>query len=213
MYYATGEMLRVGLTGGIACGKSAVSQELRSLGVPVIDADELARRVVEPGQPAFDEILSRFGEGVLAPDGCLDRAALGRVVFDDPEKRSELEAITHPRIALEAARDLARFAEAGEKVAVYEVPLLFEVGLESFFDVVVVVAATRDAQIRRLWEREGLDAAEASARLNAQMPTEEKVARADEVVHNNGALDELRGLVRDLHERLTAMADDGRTDG
>lgn len=206
-------MLRVGLTGGIACGKSAVSDELRSLGVPVIDADQLARRVVEPGNPALEEIRSRFGDGVLTAEGHLDRVELGKVVFGDPRARTALEAITHPRIALEAARALARLTAAGESVAVYEVPLLFETGLERSFDLVVVVAASPAEQIHRLAEREGLDEREARSRLDAQMSTEDKVERADEVIWNDGTLEELRRAVRTLHAKLVALAAEGREDG
>ncbi|HYG66879.1 MAG TPA: dephospho-CoA kinase, partial [Anaeromyxobacteraceae bacterium] len=172
-------MRLVGLTGGIATGKSTFAAALRALGAPVIDADRLAREVVEPGRPALAEIVRAFGPGVLAPDGSLDRRRLGAIVFADPEARRRLEAITHPAIRAAMREETARLAAAGHAVAFYDVPLLYEVGLEREVDAVVVVYAPRAAQLERLRRRDGLDAAGAEARLAAQLPIDEKAARAD----------------------------------
>jgi dephospho-CoA kinase len=202
-------MLRIGLTGGIASGKSTVADELRRLGVPVVDADQLARQVVEPGQPALNEIVASFGPEVLDPEGRLDRAALGRIVFNDPGAKARLEAITHPRIARAAAAEMARQAEAGERIAAYEAALIYEAGIEGLFDAVVVVAARPETQIARIIRRDGLGEAQARARLEAQMPTGEKVSRADHVIWTDGSLYELRAKVEQLYGELLGTAEKG----
>jgi dephospho-CoA kinase len=204
-------MLRVGLTGGIASGKSVVARELRcGLGLPVIDADQVARQVVEPGRPAFEEVVARFGPEVVGPDGRIDRAALGRVVFADPAARAELEAVTHPRIVEETLRWLEARAREGARVAVFEAPLLFEAGLEGLFDLVVVVTSSLEAQLARASARDGLSASEVEARVAAQMPLEEKARRAHRVIRNDGTLDELIAEARALGAELLALADRGR---
>lgn len=177
-------MRLVGLTGGIATGKSTFAAALRALGAPVIDADRLAREVVAPGQPALAEIVRAFGPDVLEPGGGLDRRRLGAIVFADPEARRRLEAITHPAIRAAMRAEAARLASAGHAVAFYDVPLLYEVGLERDVDAVVVVYAPRAVQLARLQRRDGLAPAEAEARLAAQLPIDEKAARADVVVDN-----------------------------
>lgn len=203
-------MLRVGLTGGIASGKSVVARELReALHLPVIDADAVARQVVEPGSPAYADVVARFGSGVLGPDGRIDRAALGRVVFADPTARAALEAITHPRIVEATLRWLDDRAREGARLAVFEAPLLFEAGLDGFFDRVVVVASSAADQVARAAARDGLAPADVEARLAAQLPTEEKTRRADHVIWNDGTLDELRAKVRAVGAELEALADQG----
>ena len=187
-----------------------MAAELRRLGVEVIDADQLAREVVEPGEAAFDEIVARFGDQVVGPDGRIDRKALGQVVFSDRSARAELEAITHPMIALSAQRQFRELARRGELMAVYEVPLLVEAGMMPWFDRVVVVAAQRETQLQRLRERDGLSQTEAEARLRAQMSTEEKVQVADEVVWNDGSVEQLRRAIEALHERLLELARERR---
>jgi len=199
-------MLRVGLTGGIASGKSFVATELRRLGLPVIDADELARRVVEPGQPALEAIVERFGASVVDLEGRLDRSKLGRIVFADQKARSDLEAITHPRIAAAAESWLKRQEVAGATMAVYEAPLIFETGLEAYLDIVVLVAATEETQLRRLIARDGLAEDEARQRLAAQMPTNEKTRRAHLVIWNDATLDDLRERVNEVYQELIARA-------
>ncbi len=181
----------VGLTGGIASGKTTFAGVLRARGVPVVDADALARAAVAPGAPALAEIARAFGPGMLAADGTLDRKALAAVVFADAAARRRLEAITHPAVRRGMAEETARLAAAGHPLAFYDTPLLYEVGLEGALDSVVVVWAPRDMQRARLAARDGLSGAEAEARLAAQLPIDEKAARADFVVENVGAAADL----------------------
>lgn len=176
----------VGLTGGIASGKSTFSALLHARGVPVIDADALARQVVEPGSPSLARIAAQFGPGVLAPDGSLDRKRLAARVFADPGARRALEAITHPAIRQAMVAETLRLAAAGHELVIYDTPLLYEVGLDAALDAVVVVWAPRAVQRDRLVRRDGLGPAEAEARLAAQLPLDEKAARADFVVENAG---------------------------
>jgi dephospho-CoA kinase len=196
----------IGLTGGIGSGKSTLAAALRALGAPVVDADAVARQVVAPGTPALAEIAAAFGAGVLRPDGALDRARLGAIVFRDPEVRRRLEAITHPAVRAATASELARLAAEGHPLALYDVPLLYEVGLDGTVDAVIVVWVPRAVQLARLRERDGLGVEEAEARLAAQMPLDEKAARADVVVDNDGARAALPGkaarLLADLRGGL-----------
>jgi dephospho-CoA kinase len=176
----------IGLTGGIATGKSAVARLLRERGAEVLSADEAARDVVRPGSPVLARIVEAFGPGVLLPDGSLDRAALGRVVFADEDARLRLEAITHPAIlALLRQRIDAIMAERPEAWVVVETPLLYEAGMEDWFDRVVVVTAPEHLQVARLRERDGYSEEEARRRIAAQMPLAEKAARADVVLSND----------------------------
>ncbi len=181
----------VGLTGGIATGKSTFAALLRARGLPVVDADALAREVVAPGAPALAEIAAAFGQGVLAPDGTLDRRRLGARVFADPDARRRLEAITHPAIRRAMVAETHRLASEGHALVFYDTPLLFEVGLDATLDAVVVVWAPRELQRERLLRRDRLTPADADARLAAQLPVDEKAARADFVVENAGAPEEL----------------------
>ncbi|MEO6420972.1 MAG: dephospho-CoA kinase [Polyangiaceae bacterium] len=177
-----------GLTGGLASGKSAVAARLRIRGVPVIDADLLAREVVTKGSSGLADIVEAFGPEVLDAEGSLDRRALAALVFSDEKKRKTLNAITHPRIAelgMERARELS---ERGEPLAAYEAALLVENGLESAFRPLVVVAAPPDVQLARAVARDGSDEDEARARLAAQMPLDQKIAAADFVIENASTL-------------------------
>jgi dephospho-CoA kinase len=196
----------LGLTGGIASGKSTFAAEVRAREVPVVDADALAREAVAPGAPALAEIALAFGPGMLRPDGALDRPRLGALVFRDPEARRRLEAITHPAVRAATALEIGRLAAAGQPLALYDVPLLYEVGLEATLDAVIVVWIPRAAQLDRLHRRDGLGLAEAEARLAAQLPLDEKAARADLVVDNSGPLSALPGkadrLLADLRAGL-----------
>ena len=196
----------VGLTGGIASGKSTFADALRARGVPVIDADALARAAVAPGTTALAEIAREFGAGVLARDGTLDRKKLGAVVFADESARRRLEAITHPAVREAVAEETARLAAAGHPLAFYDVPLLYEVGLERLLDSVVVVWVPPDVQRARLQARDGIAPAAADARLAAQLPIDEKATRADFVVENTGAPGELGAkadrLLADLRRGL-----------
>lgn len=181
----------VGLTGGIASGKTTFAELLRARGVPVVDADALARAAVAKGSPALAEIARAFGADVLLPDGALDRKRLAAIVFADPAARRRLEAITHPAVRLAMAEETARLAAAGHALAFYDTPLLYEVGLEAVLDSVVVVWAPREVQRARLVARDGLAPEAAETRLAAQLPIDEKAARADFVVENAGAPAEL----------------------
>jgi len=183
--------MKIGLTGGIACGKSTVAAMLARRGAAVIDIDRIAREVVEPGRPALAAIAEKFGQAVLQPDGTLDRKKLGAIVFADPAKRKELERITHPAIRAEMKDRMRRFEEEDpDRLIVVDVPLLFESGLESYFDKIMVVYVPRDEQKRRLMARDSLTEEEAEQRLKAQMDIEEKKRRADIVIDNSGPLDE-----------------------
>lgn len=186
-------MLRVGLTGGIACGKSTVAGLLRARGVPVIDADQVAREVVAPGQPALAEIAARFGSEILQPDGSLNRKALGARVVADPAAKADLERMLHGRIRALLAQWLAAQAQAGAPVAVVEAALLVETGSYQQYDALLVVRASPDVQRARLMAREGLDAATADQWLAAQLPLAAKVAVATAVVDNDGEPAALEG--------------------
>jgi len=182
-------MRLIGLTGGIATGKSTVARMLAAHGATIIDADQLAREVVEPGQPALAEIINRFGPAVIAADGALDRAALGTIVFADAGARRDLERITHPRIgALTQERIAAALARDADLVVV-GVPLLFENDRADMFEGVLLTYAPEDVQVQRLMQRDGLDAVAARRRLDAQMPIEDKRARATWIIDNGGAIE------------------------
>ncbi|HTS82771.1 MAG TPA: dephospho-CoA kinase [Myxococcaceae bacterium] len=191
----------VGLTGGIASGKSTVSAMFRDLGADVIDADAVARDVVAPGTPGLEEVARRF-PGVVDASGRLDRAALGTRVFADAEERRALEAILHPRIRQEVARRTEALARAGVRVVLYDAALLIENGLDRGLDGVILVSAPEAAQRARLAARDGLDEAAISARLAAQMPLAEKRAHATWVVDNGGPLEETRAQVRWIWEQI-----------
>ena len=200
-------MLLVGLTGGIGSGKSEVSKRLAALGAVVVDADKVAREVVEPGTPGLRDVVTAFGSEVLLPDGALDREGLGRIVFGDPEKLAQLNAIVHPLVGERIAAIMAEVErDRPDAVVVYDVPLLVENNLQDRYDAVVVVAASPDTQLQRLVEHRGMPAEDAKARIAAQAPLEAKLAVADYVINNDGdlaALDEQVGKVwRDLMERV-----------
>lgn len=184
-------MRLLGLTGGIASGKSTFARLLRDRGLPVVEADVLARRVVEPGTPALAAIVEAFGPGVLDPGGALDRRRLGARVFADPVARRELERITHPAIRREMAEEVLRLAATKHPLAFYDAPLLYEVGLDTALDAVVVVYAPPEVQRVRLVLRDAISEAEADARLVAQLPIDDKARRADFVVDNAGPPDAL----------------------
>lgn len=182
----------IGLTGGIASGKSTAAKILVELGARVVDADQIARDVVAPGQPALAEIVARFGSEYLLPDGTLDRKRLGAHVFADSDERRKLNAITHPRIAAETQARLSQLREAGEPLAVYEAALLVENGAQAGLDGLIVVACAEPTQRARLMARDGLSAEEADARMAAQLPLAQKVAVANWVIDSNGTLAETR---------------------
>ena len=198
-------MLRVGLTGGIATGKSFCLGRFARLGAPVIDADVISREVVAPGSPALSEIRSRFGPSVIAANGSLDRAALASIVFSDRAARADLESIIHPEV-YRRINDWFANQPAGTRFAIADIPLLFETGHEHDFDSVVVCACEPYEQLRRLVERDGLTESAARARLAAQWPISEKVARADYVIRTDGTFEATDAQVRDVFARLSAEA-------
>lgn len=201
----------VGLTGGIASGKSTVGRIFRELGVQVVDADLVAREVVAKGSEGLAEVVRAFGEGVLAHDGSLDRKKMGEIVFADPEKRKRLEAITHPRIAARSMAALAALARRGDAYGVYEAALLVENGSHRMMAALVVVAASAETQLRRVMARDGLTEREARARLVAQLPLEEKIAVADHVIWNDGDHAALRARTEEVHRALTERFGGERT--
>ncbi|RLB97649.1 MAG: dephospho-CoA kinase [Deltaproteobacteria bacterium] len=193
----------VGLTGGIASGKSTVSRLLAEAGARIIDADVLARQAVEPGQPAFAAVVEHFGSGVLKSDGTIDRDQLAAEVFADPGQKARLERIIHPAVAHAMAARLAEIeATAPESTVVLDVPLLFEAGMDAGLDLVVVVDAPEAVQLERLMKRSGLSRADALARIRSQMPMAEKRRRADVVIDNSGSLASTRSQVLALWRRL-----------
>jgi dephospho-CoA kinase len=194
----------IGLTGGIASGKSTVAALLRSLGAELVDADLLAREIVAPGQPALAEIVDLFGPEVLAPDGTLDRKRLGARVFADNAARCRLNAITHPRIAAMSARRIQEAGARGHHVVIYEAALLVENGIHHAIDGVIVVAGAPEVQLARLMAREHLDEAEARQRLAAQAPLDAKLAVADYVIDNNGPPEALRTQVEAVWRDILA---------
>ncbi len=199
-------MIRVGLTGGIGSGKSEVSRLLAARGAVVVDADALAREVVEPGTAGLTSVVAEFGADLLGPDGALDRAALGRLVFADPAALRRLEAIVHPLVGARAA-ELFAAAPPGA-VVVYDVPLLVENGLEPGYDVVVVVDADTDTRLARLAAR-GLGAADARARMDNQASRDERLAAADIVVANDGSPADLAAAVDALWAELSRRVGSG----
>jgi dephospho-CoA kinase len=182
-------MLTIGLTGGIASGKSTVSRRLMELGATVIDADAIARALQEPGQPGLEGIVEEFGPSVLTSEGRLDRAALGTVVFGDPEARQRLNAVVHPLVRAEAERLAAAAGE--DAVLVEDIPLLVETGQHERFDLVLTVQAPVEERVRRMVEDRGMTEADARARIAAQATDEERAAVSDTVLLNDGSVQQL----------------------
>jgi dephospho-CoA kinase len=199
----------IGLTGGIASGKSLVAERLAAHGAVHIDADQLARRVVEPGTPALARIAEEFGDEVIRPDGTLDRAAVGTLIFQDAERRGALNGITHPAVKA-LAHDLIAAAAARDPhaIVVYDVPLLVEAGVngDNPFDLIVVVHASLETRIKRLIELRGLTRQEAVHRLNSQATDTERLAVADLVIDNDGSLADTLVQVDRLWERVSDPA-------
>ncbi len=201
-------MLLFGLTGGLASGKSTVAARLRALGVPVIDADALAREVVAPGTPGLAAVAAAFGPSVLLPDGSLDRPGLAARVFSDPEQRRRLNAIVHPLIGAASAARVADLAAKGEAIACYEAALLVENGLAEGFRPLVVVAVPEAVQVARAMARDAATEEQARARIAAQLPLAAKVAAADYVIDNGGSREETERrtdeVLREIRERAAA---------
>ena len=196
-------MIKVGLTGGIASGKSAVSEILKELGAYILDADRIAREAAEPGTSGLAAIVRQFGPEVLNGDGSLNRKALGKIVFADAKKRKMLEEILHPQVLAELlnrTREIGR--ENPKAVVVYDVPLLIESGMQGIADTVWLVSAPEETRIERIMRRDGVDRGEALQRIRSQMPQEEKTAYADVIIDNSKSREALYRTVRENFEAL-----------
>lgn len=192
----------IGLTGSVATGKSTVSNMIQHAGIPLVDADIAARKVVEPGTEGLKEIVAYFGEEILLADGTLDRAKLGEIIFKDKEKREKLNEITHPRVKEYMLEARERFFRAGEELVFFDIPLLFESHLESLVDQIIVVWTTPETELKRLMERNNLTKEEALARINSQIGIDEKAKKADFVINNNESLEKTQKQVYTFIERF-----------
>lgn len=198
-------MQLIGLTGGIASGKSVVAARLAEHGAVVVDADQVAREVVEPGTPALAQIAREFGDGVIASDGSLDRAALGALIFSAPEKRAALNAITHPAVGIRSKELFAAAAAADpHAIVIYDVPLLVDAGRADEFDMIVVVNASTDTRITRMMQLRGMTRDEAMHRINSQATDTERLAIADVVIDSNGTLEQTLEQADALWAKLSA---------
>lgn len=196
-------MLNVGLTGGIASGKSTVARMLAARGALLIDIDDLAHAIIEPEGPVWKGIVGHFGKEILLPDRRIDRSKLGEIVFKDPEKRNALNRLVHPAVFDEWLKRLAEIEKATvDAVVVSDIPLLIEVGATAMVDVILLVYIPRDEQIRRLIAREGFSREEAESRLYAQMPIEEKIPLADTVIRNEGSIEDTGRMVDQVWKEL-----------
>lgn len=193
----------IGLTGGIACGKSTVANILRQKGILVIDADEISREITKKGKPAWQEIKEEFGEEVIGPDGEILRKKLAQIVFNNPTKLAALNQITHPRITKQLTEILAEIkAKKSQRIIVIEVPLLFECGLQDIFDEVWVVKAPQSLMIERLIRRDSLSKEDALKRISSQMPLTQKAQLADRVIENSGSVNDLKKQIEDILKEL-----------
>ncbi|WP_100402133.1 dephospho-CoA kinase [Bacillus sp. FJAT-42315] len=182
----------IGLTGGIASGKSTVSQILEGKGFTIVDADVAARAVVEPGQPALTQIIETFGEGILQEDGSLDRLKLGKRIFNNEAERKKLNGIVHPAVRQFMLAEKEAAIEAGKKTIIMDIPLLFESQLTWMVEKVIVVYVNEDTQLHRLMARNDFDEATAKSRISSQLSLDDKAAQADVVINNNGTLEETK---------------------
>ena len=182
----------IGLTGSIASGKSTVANMLKEMNFPIVDADQVARVVVEPGKPALQEIVKQFGEDILLEDGNLNRQKLGGIIFHNPSKRAVLNDIMHPAIRKEMLSQRDFWVEQGAKVVIMDIPLLFESKLQHFVEKILVVSVLEDTQLTRLMERNQLSEEDAKARISSQLPLSVKEAGADVVIYNNDSIDKTR---------------------
>lgn len=202
-------ILLIGLTGGIASGKSTVAHMLEEMGSHVIDFDMLARRVVEPGRPAWKKIVDYFGRDILQGSGEIDRKRLSRIIFGNSEKRKRLEGFTHPFIADEFTGHVDEIASSDPDAIINAVvPMLFEAGMQALFHKVVVVYIPREEQIKRLIERDGISEGDAVNILNAQMHIDEKIRQADFIINNENSIEETKRQVHDLWNTLRRLQRD-----
>lgn len=200
-------MLRIGLTGGIGSGKSAAAAMFARRGVPVIDADEIAKQLVAPGQPAYEQIIQRFGKEIVDSDGFIDRERLRRHVFDDPASRRELEAILHPRVRQEIQRQLRALRAP---CCVIVIPLLFEANLQDLVDRILVIDAAEDTQVQRVAARSSLAEDEIRKIIAAQIGRNVRLRQAHDVITNEGGLEQLEERVNALHTRYLDLAREQR---
>jgi dephospho-CoA kinase len=194
----------IGLTGSIASGKSTVSKMLKKKGFPIVDADEIARLVVEPGSPVLLEISHAFGQGILREDGSLNREKLGERIFGNVEERQKLNGIIHPAIRQEMLRQKEQWISTGSNTVILDIPLLFESKLQSFVDKIIVVSVTPEIQKERLIARNVLSEEEADARIRSQLPIEEKELGADAVLRNNGPVEETESQLTEVLSKWQA---------
>ncbi|MEK9199086.1 dephospho-CoA kinase [Ureibacillus sp. 179-F W5.1 NHS] len=180
----------IGLTGSIASGKSTVAKMLKDYGLPIVDADLVARVVVEPGTPTLQKIVEAFGEVALTEDGAMNRQKIGEMIFNDEEQRKRLNRIIHPAIRQEMLRQRDEHIAKGAQTVIMDIPLLFESKLQHFVDKILVVSVTEDTQLKRLMERNQLSEQEATARISSQLPLSVKEQGADAVINNNGTIEE-----------------------
>ncbi len=196
--------LRLGVTGGAGSGKSVVCERLRSHDVSVILADELARRAVLPGMPAYEKIVENFGTGILDDDKRINRARLRQVILRDQKKKQTLESFVHPEVFRLMAEDYMAAAEAGAEVVAVEVPLLFEAGMEGYFDYILTISVDREERIRRLMARDQISREDAEALMRIQWPEEEKQKRSDYVIDNSGRIEDTIKSVDQFHQKFMA---------
>lgn len=195
-------MLKIGLTGGIASGKSTVIRFLQDMGLATLSLDEISHQILLPGTSGYCEVLAIFGQNILLPSKEINRQALGQIIFGDCEKRKKLEKITHPLIIQEMCREISKLEKAGENVVIVEVPLLVEAGMMEEFDQIWLVYADEEQQLARLRSRDGLKIGDAELRLKAQLPLKEKRAYADEIIHNTGDLEILKTQLKNLWRKI-----------
>ena len=192
----------IGLTGGIASGKSTVARMMQKAGIPIVDADVVAREVVKVGEPAYKHIVEHFGESVLLEDGAINRQALGNIIFHQEEKRKKLNEIVHPAVRGKMKEDAAKYIQEGHPIVVMDIPLLFESKLTHLVEKTIVVYVDEPTQLQRLMERNSLSEEDALARIHSQMPLKEKLKLADEVIDNNGTILETEAQLNTILEKM-----------
>jgi dephospho-CoA kinase len=201
------KMAIVGLTGGIATGKSLVSNYLKELDAYIIDYDVISRMVVEPGLPAWQDIVDYFGKDILKKDQTLDRVKLGKIVFNDEAKRKKLESFIYSRMfEYIEEREKAALSEDANAIVIHDVPLLFETGVDKHVEKVIVVYASEETQLNRLWQRDGMSEEDGRSRIRAQYPLAEKVKRADFVIYNDGSIEETKRQIEEVYHILRSLA-------
>ncbi|NLB18479.1 MAG: dephospho-CoA kinase [Syntrophomonadaceae bacterium] len=197
-------MYVIGLTGSIASGKSSVSKILKQQGIPVIDADQMAREIVEPGKPAYQDIVNEFGAQVVDADGQLNRKRLGDIIFSDPEMRNKLNSFTHPRLKEVFERRMQQLSP-DDRIVVWDVPLLLETNMDKEVNEVWVVWVDNRLQVERLMQRDGLTQTEAELRIASQMPMVEKMKRADRLIDNRGTMEETEAIVTKYYKQVSSI--------